>query len=273
MSLFPVLFVSHGAPTLALEAGAVGTALHHLGKDLPRPASILVVSAHWGTQAPAVSRSEWPNTIYDFYGFPAELHTISYPAPGAPMLADAVLDALHQAHWPDAGTTPERGLDHGAWVPLLYLYPNADIPVTQLSIQHRHDPAHHYRLGQALRPLREKGVLVLASGSLTHNLFETEPAADAPPAPYVDRFRHWMVEHLRDRTIEDLLRYRTLAPDAERAHPDESHILPLFVALGAAGDHYRVQHVATGTMHHALAMDAFVFEEEGASGVKVSPLS
>ncbi len=172
MSILPTLFVSHGAPTLALEPGNVGPALENLGKKLPAPTAILVVSAHWGTKEPSVSISENPKTIYDFRGFSPDLNMLDYPAPGSPRVASSVIDCLSQAGWPE-GHAVNRGLDHGAWVPLRYMFPKATIPVVQLSIQYNKDPVYHYRLGQALRPLRSQGVLIMASGSLTHNLFET----------------------------------------------------------------------------------------------------
>ena len=263
MSLLPSLFVSHGAPTLALVPGKTGRALEQLGRILPKPGAILVISAHWGTRDPCVSIADFPETLHDFRGFPSELYTLRYPAPGAPSVAHHVLELLHQAGWRE-GYALDRGLDHGAWVPLRYLFPRADIPVLQLSVQYDRTPSYHYRLGQTLRPLRERGILILGSGSLTHNLSEVVPG-DVPPASYVDEFRQWIVGRLRKSAVDDLQHYRTLAPHAERAHPDEDHLLPLFVTLGAMNGESDFVHIDNGTNDRVLAMDAFVFGKSDVS--------
>lgn len=168
MAVQPVLFVSHGAPDLLLHPGATGTLWAELGREMPRPEAILVVSAHWGTVRPTVSRSRQPTTIHDFSGFPSSLHALEYGPPGAPALAARVAELLLAAELP-VGFQADRGLDHGAWTPLLVMYPEADIPVTQLSIQPASSPEWHLQLGQALAPLRQQGVLILASGAVTHN--------------------------------------------------------------------------------------------------------
>src|SRR5687768_16572976 len=165
----PAVFVSHGAPTLAVEENDTTVFLKELGGRLGRPKAIVCVSAHWNTGEPAVSAAERPETIHDFGGFPQELYRIRYPAPGAPALAARVAELLDDAGV-ECAVSHERGLDHGAWVPLRLMFPEADVPVTQLSIQPRKDPRHHFKLGRALAPLREEGVLLLATGSVTHNL-------------------------------------------------------------------------------------------------------
>jgi 4,5-DOPA dioxygenase extradiol len=167
----PAIFISHGSPTLPLERSAAVEFLRQLGPMLGRPEAILAVSAHWDTARPAVSTAKEPETIYDFYGFPPELYRLRYPAPGAPKLAERAA-ALLETRGLRTDIDPERGLDHGAWTSLMLMYPKADIPVTQLSIQSRLGPGHHVRLGEALRPLRDEGVLILASGGATHNLRE-----------------------------------------------------------------------------------------------------
>ena len=254
----PCLFVSHGAPTLATTPGRTGPLLAGLGQCLPAPDSILVVSAHWDTQLPTVSNTPCPKTLHDFGGFPDELYTLQYPAPGAPQLAERARALLIDANF-ETLVDAYRGLDHGAWVPLRYLYPEADIPVTQLSIQSACDPAHHYRLGQALAPLREEGVLVLATGSVTHNLADfRNPDPNAPALEYVAAFSDWIAERIAAGALEDLLDYRSRAPFSRRAQPTEDHLLPLFVALGAAaGDPARRHH--SGTTYGILAMDAYSF--------------
>jgi 4,5-DOPA dioxygenase extradiol len=230
---FPAVFVSHGAPTLAVEENDTTDFLRRLGGELGKPEAVVCVSAHWNTGAPVVSAAERPETIHDFGGFPEELYRIRYPAPGAPALAARVCELLGGAGI-DCAVSAERGLDHGAWVPLRLMYPAADVPVTQLSIQPRHDPRHHLRVGRALASLREEGVLLLATGSVTHNLSKTT-RGDAPP-DWARQFEQWLYENVTEGRQEELLEYRRLAPYAQLAHPTDEHLLPLFVALGAGSD-------------------------------------
>ena len=230
---FPALFVSHGAPTLAVERNDASAFLKKLGSELGRPKEILCVSAHWNTPEPAVSSAERPETIHDFGGFPAELYRIRYPAPGAPALAVRVKGMLEAAGI-GCSVAVGRGLDHGAWVPLRLMYPEADVPVAQLSVQAHSGPAHHFRLGRALATLRGQGVLVLATGSATHNLGRLG-SADAPP-DWARQFEEWLKEKVGSGAVDELLNYRRLAPHAALAHPTDEHLLPLFVAIGAGTD-------------------------------------
>lgn len=255
----PALFVPHGAPSFALHPGAAGAALTRFAAGLPRPRAILVVSPHWNTDAPTLGAAEWPATIHDFSGFPAALDAIRYPAPGAPELAGEVAETLAAAGFA-ARLDERRGLDHGAWIPLRLLYPEADVPVATLSLQAHRGTEHHLRLGRALAGLAADGVLVVASGNLTHNLADVRlgwPGDEAPA--YVRRFADWIWARLEGGEAEPLLRYRALAPDAARAHPGEEHLLPLFVALGAAGNDWCVERLYRGIDDRALAMDAFAF--------------
>ncbi len=258
----PVLFVSHGAPTLPLDAGETGAAWRKLGEQLPKPSAILVISAHWDTPVPTVSRVVQPETIHDFYGFPAELYQLKYPAPGAPELAQSVAIALQQVGIP-VQQHDTRGLDHGAWVPLSLIYPKADIPVAQLSLQPDRDPAWHIALGRALRPLREQGVLIIGSGSITHNLRALFKHPQGVPAPdWVTEFCDWIDNKIAAGDLDALGAYRTAAPYAVQNHPTDEHLLPLFVALGAASNvdsAVRLNHVMTYGM---LAMDAWLFDPE-----------
>jgi 4,5-DOPA dioxygenase extradiol len=267
MNTLPSLFISHGAPTLPLESGAVVQFLRRLGSHLSTPQAILVVSAHWETAVPTVSAAPQPATIHDFYGFPPPLYQLRYPAPGDPVLANRV-QTLCNAAGISSQIDPNRGLDHGAWNPLLLIYPEAQIPVVQLSIQPHKDPNYHYHLGQALRPLREEGVLILASGGATHNLRELIPAAgwsetqaefaEKPPA-WVAHFDQWLSKTICRGQVEDLLHYRTLAPEAVRNHPRDEHLLPLFVAAGA-GDHPNTWgQLFQGYTYGVLSMAAFRF--------------
>lgn len=259
--MLPTLFISHGSPMLAVEPGVYGAAWKKMADTLPKPAAILMVSAHWTTGQPNVSGAVQPRTIHDFGGFPAALYDITYPAPGAPQLAARVAQLLAQADIP-VGIAPDRGLDHGAWVPLQQMYPAADIPVTQLSVQPGHDAEWHLRLGEALRPLRDENVLIIASGSLTHNLhefhfdeFSTDAADD-----YVHEFQDWMFAALKRNDRAALAGWQQQAPSAHRAHPSTEHLLPLFVAYGAAAENPALQRPLANYSGRALAMDCYVFE-------------
>lgn len=260
MSKMPVLFVSHGAPTLPLESGAAHDFLTGLGATLARPRAILSVSAHWETDHPAVSAAAQPETIYDFHGFPQELYRLRYPAPGAPQLA-ARIAGLFAAGGISARVDADRGLDHGAWTPLILMYPQADIPVTQLSIQPRAGVEHHLKLGEALRPLRDEGVLILASGSVTHNLREFRAHhRDAQPPAWVSEFNEWLAAALLEGRHADLAAYRSSAPHAVRNHPSEEHLLPLLVAAGAGGAEVKVERLHSSYAYGVIGMDAYRFD-------------
>ena len=256
---FPSLFVSHGAPTLPLQASAARDRLQGLGAELGRPRAILVASAHWATARPAVNAVAVNDTIHVFHGFPRPLYDLRYPAPGAPDVAARVAGLLREAGL-GCDTDTARGLDHGAWVPLLLMYPRAEIPVLQLSIQPHRDAAHHFRLGQALAPLRQEGVLVIGSGSLTHDLGSFRgQGPEAATLPGVDGFADWMHEALRSHRITDLLDYRRHGPFAARNHPTDEHLMPLYVALGAGGAEAPVRRLHRSTTYGMLRMDMYAF--------------
>ena len=346
---FPALFVPHGAPTMALEPGRAGAALRRFAATLPRPRAVVVVSAHWQAERPTVGCAEVPETLHDFHGFPPELYGLRYAARGDRALAATTLSALKDAGLQPA-SDPNRGLDHGAWTPLMLMYPEGDIPVVPLSLLGAQGPREHLALGRALRGLLDQGVLILASGNLTHNLSDFqlgaasggEPlgrvhsnrrdcvcrdgmgakargagngrsipkpsnAGDRPPrqtrrarvwrgalprcrslvqitAPrdrrlalpprqtlaqpvaycehalaYVDEFAAWIHERLDRSDDAALVDYRQQAPAAQRAHPSEEHLLPLFVALGAGGPHCRRERFHAGIDYGVLAMDAYAF--------------
>ncbi len=260
MKRLPALFVSHGAPTLALEPGPTRGFLAQLGSGFERPKAILSVSAHWETAAPAVSRAQRPETIHDFYGFPEALYAMRYPAPGAPALAVRAAALLADSGF-SVSADEERGLDHGAWVPLMLMYPHADIPVTQLAVQSRLGPGHHWRMGEALRPLRDEGVLIIGSGSVTHNLREFgRHAHDSPPPAWVSEFNDWLHERVAAGDREALLNYRCLAPHAARNHPAEEHLLPLFAAAGAASPGIPPRRLHAAYTYGVIGMDAWHFD-------------
>ncbi|WP_426702498.1 dioxygenase [Rhodanobacter sp. Col0626] len=260
MTTLPSLYISHGSPMTALQPGLTGQRLAELATLLPRPKAIVLASAHWLSRQPQVGGAAQPETIHDFRGFPAPLYQMRYPAPGDPALAEHMAQLLDQAGLAPT-IHPERGLDHGAWVPLRLLYPDADIPVVPISIQPELGPAHQYALGQALAPLRDAGVLVIGSGSMTHNLHDLGAGfSDERQAPYVKPFIDWIEQKLAAGNIDALLDYRRRAPFAERAHPTDEHLLPLFVALGAAGADARAQRIDAGIDMGLLAMDIYRFD-------------
>lgn len=255
MSL-PSVFVSHGSPMHALQPGPAGEAWAALGRRLGKPRALLIASAHWETDRPLLTGAARPQTIHDFYNFPEPLYRLRYPAPGAPEVAQRAKELLLEKGFP-AQIDVERGLDHGAWSPLLYMYPDADIPVVQLSIQPHLGPAHHLEVGRALRPLAGDGVLVIGSGHLTHNLRDWARGEGAP-APYAREFQDWVFERIRGGKDDELVQYRSLSRNGVRAHPTDEHFLPLFVALGAAGEG-RPERVYDAIDSGVLAMDAYVF--------------
>lgn len=257
MARLPTLFVSHGAPTFALEPGRAGPQLERLGRTLERPRAVLVVSPHWMTRHVVVSSAPRPQTVHDFGGFPAALYRIQYPAPGHPELAEVAA-----AHLTKAGhrvtMDSQRGLDHGAWVPLLHLFPLADVPVFQVSMPATLDPESAWQLGEALAPLSEQGVLIVGSGSLTHNLYEFRQG-HGQDETYVTEFVAWMQAAVLARNRELLVHSLTSAPHATRAHPSADHLLPLFVAAGASVVDAPVSVLPGGITHGVLSMDSYLF--------------
>jgi 4,5-DOPA dioxygenase extradiol len=257
--MLPAIFVSHGAPTLALDDSPARDFLKGLGGALPKPRAILAVSAHWETSQPALNSVAVNPTIHDFYGFPEMLYRMEYPAPGSLTLAERARELLADAKIP-SNIDRERGLDHGAWVPLMLMYPRADIPVVQLSIQPEKGPEHHLALGHALTALREDGVLILGTGSMTHNLrMMTRGEVSAPEASWAHDFAEWIHKAIVERRIEDVLGYRRKAPKAVLAHPSEDHLLPLFSALGAGGEEPRAERLHASATYGTLRMDAYAF--------------
>jgi 4,5-DOPA dioxygenase extradiol len=262
--VFPSLFVSHGAPSLAIEKNDTVEFLRSLGAKLGRPRAILCVSAHWGTHVPTVSAATQPETIHDFGGFPEELYRMRYPAPGAPDVAARTAGLLKEAGI-QSQVSPNRGLDHGAWVPLMLMYPEADIPVTQLSMQPQAGTAAHFRMGQALAVIRREGVLVLATGSATHNL--SRIGSDGVIPEWAAQFDEWLYRKITGCDAEGLMNYRQLAPHSQLAHPTDEHLLPLFVAMGAGSDGTGSektcgQSLHRGWTHGSLSMAAYRFGDD-----------
>ena len=259
MQKLPTLFLSHGSPMHAINSGKAGEVWAALATQLPKPKAVIMVTAHWETNLPMLSGNARPAMIYDFGGFPDELYKIVYPAPGSPNVAAQAQALLKEAGF-TAGVDGCRGIDHGTWVPLLKMYPDADVPVVQLSVQTAMNPRHHYDVGRALAPLAREGVLIVGSGHLTHNLRDWMMSrGQTAHAAYAQKFQRWVYDHLAAHDIDALTRYRQQAPEAARAHPTEEHFMPLFVALGAAGEDAEVERVYDGFEGTALAMDAYRF--------------
>ena len=234
--------------------------LQQLGSTLDRPKAILVISAHWETVAPMVNAVDSNETIHDFGGFPRALYDMRYPAPGSPPFAARISEQLRAAGF-DCNIDRRRGLDHGAWVPLLLMYPQADIPVLQLSVQPHLGPEHHLLVGRALAPLRQEGVLIIGSGSFTHDLSEFRGHNPNDPAPdWVNGFADWFHAALTKSQTDKLLDYRRQAPFATKNHPTEEHLLPLYVALGAAGENARAERLHASATYSVLRMDVYAFQ-------------
>jgi 4,5-DOPA dioxygenase extradiol len=249
--MLPSLFVSHGAPTLPFDDIPARAFLKGLGDSMPKPKAVVVATAHWETAAPSVNKVAVNDTIHDFSGFPEPLYRLRYPAPGSAALSDRVASLL------GAQTDTTRGLDHGAWVPLLLMYPQHDIPVVQIAVQPRAGVAHHIAIGRALAPLREDGVLVMGSGSYVHNLrLLDRRGPDAPQPEWSKQFSDWINTALLARDDDALIHYRERAPHAMQAHPEDEHLLPLFIAYGAGG---KTEHIHESTTFGSLRMDAYYF--------------
>ncbi len=232
----PSLFIAHGAPLLAIENNEYTQFLNELGKNMPRPKAIVLFSAHWESRAQKVSNVDTYNTIYDFGGFPPELYQIKYPAQGNQQISDEIQDLFKSNGIPFEVET-ERGLDHGAWVVLRLLYPNADIPVIAMSVNPKLSTEEQYKIGKSLSSLREKDVLVIGSGGTVHNLRAVK-WADHEIDQWAQEFDDWLAVHLTNWDLESLFKYESVAPNAEYAvpHYGNEHFIPIFYAMGAADD-------------------------------------
>ncbi|EXB28917.1 4,5-DOPA dioxygenase extradiol-like protein [Morus notabilis] len=253
-------FISHGSPTLSIDESLPARHFLQSWKQtvFPHtPKSILIISGHWETHVPTVNVISPPkvnDTIYDFYGFPKPMYQLKYPAPGASQLAKRVKELLLASGHDRVDEDKKRGLDHGAWVPLMLMYPDAQIPVCQLSVQTQMDATYHYHLGQALAPLKDEGVLIIGSGSATHNLralrFDNGSAAS-----WAVDFDTWLRRALEEGRYEDVNKYLEKAPCAKMAHPWPDHFYPLHVAMGAAGDQAKAKLIhhswSNGTLSYA----------------------
>lgn len=254
---FPTLFVSHGAPTLVADGSPTHRFLAGWGEAIGRPAAIVVFSAHYETRVTRIASAERPGMIYDFHGFPPELYRIEYGAPGDPALADDMARLLREGGV-EVELDAQRGFDHGTWVPLVLMYPQADIPVVQVSVSPARSPGFHADLGSLLTPLRDRGVLFIGSGSATHNLRAYFQGSPGDPVPgWVASFNDWLAGRLEAGDTAALTEYRQRAPFAAHNHPSPEHYLPLLCALGAAGDAAAGRRVHRDYEHGVLSMDAY----------------
>ena len=272
MNTLPSIFVSHGSPMIALEPGAAGAFMQRLGPAIEasfgRPRAILAVSAHTAARAPVLLAGARHQAVYDFGNFDPRLNQMRYDAPGAPELANQVASLLAQAGRP-AHVLDEGGLDHGIWTALRYIYPDAEIPVLPLAFVPSQSPEEQFALGAALAPFREQGVLVLGTGSITHNLRRVfagglRAAPDQPEIAESAGFRGWMRARSARRDWTALFDYRKLAPHAVDMHPTDEHLLPWFVAAGAGGRDPAPQRLHDSVTFGSLAMDAYAFGAEAA---------
>jgi len=252
-SKLPALFISHGAPTLAIEQSATTSALARIGQNLPKPRAIVIMSAHWQSAKLEISSNPQPKTWHDFSGFSPELYDIQYPAIGQPALAETLAQQL-TARGITCSVNPVRACDHGVWAPLRHLYPEADVPIVQISLPQHYDSIACYQLGAQLAHLRDEQILVIGSGNITHNLQALRWEADSIDQA-AKTFKQWLLQQLKIDipTALDWQQY----PGYKDIHPSDEHLLPLFFALGTG---QRVSVVHQSMAHHSLGMDIYRFD-------------
>ncbi|MDQ8934631.1 DODA-type extradiol aromatic ring-opening family dioxygenase [Acinetobacter rudis] len=251
----PGLFISHGSPMLALNPEQVGPALARLSLNLPRPQAIIVMSAHWESDALEISHAIRPETWHDFRGFPAELYQIRYPAPGDPQLAERIIQTLAEANI-TAHANSTRPRDHGVWMPLLHMYPDADIPVVEISLPRHFSAQQLYQLGQCLAQFRQQQILIIGSGSITHNLAELTWDSESPTPTWAAQFSQTIVSALKNADYDKVLHWQSL-PHIKRNHPSLEHLAPLFFSMGT-GPRFSLVHSSFSM--GALGMDIYRFD-------------
>lgn len=264
MTDMPSIFVSHGGPNVVIEPSEAHDYLATLGTTLPRPKAIVIVSAHFETDGPVVVSDPRPAMIYDFGGFAPELYEMVYPAPGEPALAGRVARLLAEAGL-EPRVAPERGYDHGTWNTLILAYPEADIPVVQLSVDPRRDARYHYALGKALAPLREEGVLLIGSGHITHNLraifgaMRHGQSLDPELPGKIEAFTEWFADRFAAGDTEAILDWKDKAPFVAENHPTDEHLMPLFFAYGAGGEKPEAERAHHSRQFGFFAWDSWLF--------------
>jgi 4,5-DOPA dioxygenase extradiol len=260
-------FLSHGAPTIALAPGEYGEALADAGAALPAPSGLLVFSAHFPSRGEVrLTSAARPPLVYDFSGFPDELYRKRYDAPGSPSLAEEARDLL-RGSGVRASTDERRGWDHGLWIPLSLAFPEASVPVVEASLPVGASPEDLLGIGRALAPLAARGVLVVGSGGIVHNLGRVRFGAGAGAVePWAHAFDEWVADRLAAGETDRLARYREEAPHADLAVPTPEHFDPLFVALGSAGDGYRAEPLYRGFEHGTISLSSYRFSAPRVEG-------
>ncbi|KAE8725411.1 4,5-DOPA dioxygenase extradiol [Hibiscus syriacus] len=264
LTMKDTFYISHGSPMLSIDESLPARHFLQSWKDKVfslKPKSILVISGHWDTSFPAVNIVQRNDTIYDFYGFPDPMYKLKYPASGAPELALRVKELLMASGFKRVDEDRERGLDHGAWVPLMLMYPEADIPVCQLSVQSERDGNYHYNLGKALAPLKDEGVLIMGSGATTHNLrtLSKNMGSAGGVFPWALEFDNWVKDALLQGRYEDVNHFQEKAPYAKMAHPWPDHFYPLHVAMGAAGENAKAKLIHQSWELGSLSYSSYQF--------------
>lgn len=252
----PALFVGHGNPRNVLADNSYTQALRAMAAELPRPKAILVISAHWLTRGSYVTGAKKPTTIHDFYGVPDEMYDLQYPAPGSPSAAKLTMEMLQMA---DGMADMRRGLDHGAWGVLRYMYPDADVPVYQLSIDRGRPPVEMYQVAKMIKELRHKGVLIIGSGSITHNLGEMAEEEDAPVVEWAEEFDAKVANLLERNDHEGIVNYRSWGKMSTLAHPSDDHFLPLIYAIGVQDPEEDVSFFHEGFQYGSISMRCVKF--------------
>ena len=263
-SAAPSVFVAHGSPMLGIAAGEFGVTLERFAARHPQPAAIIIVSAHWEARGPVrVNTEPRPELIHDFGGFPAALYELTYPAPGSPAVAEEALRLLADAGL-GAAREERRGWDHGVWIPLRLLYPKADVPVVEVSLPLPRESETVLRMGAALAPLRNRGVLLVGSGGIVHNLrLARLDRENGPVDEWARAFDRWIRERIGRRDLRELAQYRTLAPHADLAVPESEHFDPLLFAAGAAREGDEVLEIASGFQYSNLSLSSYAFVPSG----------
>ncbi|MFA5582587.1 MAG: 4,5-DOPA dioxygenase extradiol [Bacteriovoracaceae bacterium] len=253
--LMPLLFIGHGSPLNAIDNNEFTQILSRLGQKLPRPRAILCISAHWMTRGSWITEMESPKTIHDFYGFPQELFNVQYPAPGSPELAQTIKKEIIDPNI--HGDTIEWGLDHGTWSVLKHVYPNADIPILQLSLDMTKDSPYHFKLGEKIRFLREQGVLIVGSGDIVHNLKTMNRDKKAAPHPWAKEFDEWTLEKIKNKDFSPLVHDVMKHPGAAMSIPTWDHYYPLLYVLGASTNNDKLEVIYEGIHHSSISMTTF----------------
>ncbi|KAI4369301.1 hypothetical protein MLD38_017757 [Melastoma candidum] len=258
-------YISHGSPLMSIDdtipaGNFLKTWKQKVLTQVPK--AILIISGHWETHVPSVNSVHRNDTIYDFYGFPKPMFQLKYPAPGSPELANRVKELLLASGYEHVDVDKKRGLDHGAWVPLMFMYPEADVPVCQLSIQTKRDGTYHYNLGRALVPLKDEGVLIVGSGSTTHNLRNISRGNDSAVPTWAQEFDAWLKDALLEGRYNDVNQYETKAPHAKMAHPWPDHFYPLHVAMGAAGENSKAKLIHHSWTNGTLSYASYEFAKD-----------